>query len=73
MQEGLGLSSITDGEYRRMAWHMDFLYAIGASRRSRRPSPSNSTTPNDDVSFTPASVREPACGEGSILTRGYNA
>ena len=29
MQEDLGLSGVTDGEYRRASWHMDFLYQIG--------------------------------------------
>ena len=29
MQEEIGLKSITDGEFRRGSWHMDFLYQIG--------------------------------------------
>ena len=29
MQEDLGLRGVTDGEYRRASWHMDFLYRIG--------------------------------------------
>src|ERR1700712_815385 len=29
MQEDVGLQGITDGEYRRGSWHMDFLYALG--------------------------------------------
>jgi len=29
MQEDLGLRGITDGEFRRGSWHMDFLYQIG--------------------------------------------
>ena len=29
MQEGVGLQGITDGEYRRIDWFMDFKYAIG--------------------------------------------
>jgi 5-methyltetrahydropteroyltriglutamate--homocysteine methyltransferase len=28
-QEGVGLKSITDGEYRRRSWHMDFICRIG--------------------------------------------
>src|ERR1700691_5630653 len=28
-QEGLGLQSATDGEFRRATWHMDFIYQIG--------------------------------------------
>ena len=29
MQEAVGLQSVTDGEYRRIDWFMDFKYAIG--------------------------------------------
>ena len=29
MQERLGLHGITDGEFRRGSWHMDFLYRLG--------------------------------------------
>lgn len=29
MQEGLGLRSATDGEFRRTSWHMDFIYSLG--------------------------------------------
>jgi len=29
MQEGVGLQSATDGEFRRTSWHMDFIYQLG--------------------------------------------
>jgi 5-methyltetrahydropteroyltriglutamate--homocysteine methyltransferase len=29
MQEDVGLQSATDGEFRRTAWHMDFIYRLG--------------------------------------------
>src|SRR3954467_6828980 len=29
MQAELGLKGVTDGEFRRGSWHMDFLYRIG--------------------------------------------
>ncbi len=29
LQEDVGLHAITDGEFRRSSWHMDFLYQIG--------------------------------------------
>ena len=29
MQAEIGLNSVTDGEFRRRSWHMDFLYRIG--------------------------------------------
>ena len=28
-QEGVGLNSVTDGEFRRESWHMDFIYQLG--------------------------------------------
>ena len=28
MQEGVGLRGVTDGEFRRSSWHMDFIYAL---------------------------------------------
>ena len=32
-QEGIGLQTATDGEFRRTSWHMDFIYALrGVSR-----------------------------------------
>jgi 5-methyltetrahydropteroyltriglutamate--homocysteine methyltransferase len=29
LQEGIGLRSATDGEFRRASWHMDFIYQLG--------------------------------------------
>src|SRR5499427_2027411 len=29
MQQEIGLQGVTDGEFRRRSWHMDFLYQIG--------------------------------------------
>src|SRR4029077_6844356 len=29
MQQEMGLKGVTDGEFRRGSWHMDFLYQIG--------------------------------------------
>jgi 5-methyltetrahydropteroyltriglutamate--homocysteine methyltransferase len=34
MQEGLGLQSATDGEFRRATWHMDFIYQIGGINKA---------------------------------------
>jgi 5-methyltetrahydropteroyltriglutamate--homocysteine methyltransferase len=34
MQEDIGLQGITDGEYRRGSWHMDFLYQVGGVARA---------------------------------------
>src|ERR1700684_2467067 len=29
LQQEVGLTSVTDGEFRRATWHMDFVYQIG--------------------------------------------
>src|SRR5690242_14162103 len=34
MQREAGLASVTDGEFRRGSWHMDFLYQIGGVART---------------------------------------
>src|SRR6266699_25362 len=36
MQAELGLKGITDGEFRRGSWHMDFLYQIGGVTKTDR-------------------------------------
>jgi 5-methyltetrahydropteroyltriglutamate--homocysteine methyltransferase len=33
MQQEVGLSSATDGEFRRESWHMDFIYQLGGIRK----------------------------------------
>ncbi|HWD01918.1 MAG TPA: 5-methyltetrahydropteroyltriglutamate--homocysteine S-methyltransferase [Amycolatopsis sp.] len=34
MQKAAGLSSATDGEFRRASWHMDFIYSLGGISKS---------------------------------------
>src|SRR6476646_3781662 len=29
MQQDVGLRAVTDGEFRRSSWHMDFIYELG--------------------------------------------
>jgi 5-methyltetrahydropteroyltriglutamate--homocysteine methyltransferase len=36
MQEEAGLQGVTDGEFRRGSWHMDFLYQLGGVAKSER-------------------------------------
>jgi 5-methyltetrahydropteroyltriglutamate--homocysteine methyltransferase len=36
MQQEIGLQGVTDGEFRRGSWHMDFLYQIGGVAKSDR-------------------------------------
>ena len=35
MQEDIGLRSVTDGEFRRASWHMDFIYEIAGVQQGR--------------------------------------
>jgi methionine synthase II (cobalamin-independent) len=57
LQEGLGLESITDGEFRRQTWHMDFLYQIGGVSKA----PGNLTVKfrneHGEIQFTPPKLR----------------
>lgn len=34
LQEEIGLESVTDGEFRRTSWHMDFIYQLGGIERT---------------------------------------
>ena len=34
MQEDIGLRSVTDGEFRRASWHMDFIYQIAGVQKA---------------------------------------
>src|ERR1700736_2216308 len=36
MQQQIALEGVTDGEFRRGSWHMDFLYQIGAVAKTDR-------------------------------------
>ena len=36
MQEEIGLQGVTDGEFRRGSWHMDFLYQIGGVAKTEQ-------------------------------------
>jgi 5-methyltetrahydropteroyltriglutamate--homocysteine methyltransferase len=57
LQEKVGLQSITDGEFRRQTWHMDFLYQIGGVSKA----PGNLTVKfcneHSQLQFTPEQPR----------------
>src|SRR6516165_4561640 len=36
MQEDIGLRSVTDGEFRRASWHMDFIYEISGVQKAEQ-------------------------------------
>ena len=57
MQAELGLQGVTDGEFRRGSWHMDFLYQIGGVEKTDRTLPIRFTNEAGTVEFTPAAHR----------------
>jgi 5-methyltetrahydropteroyltriglutamate--homocysteine methyltransferase len=57
MQEELGLLAITDGEYRRATWHMDFLYAIGGVTKVKQTLEVEFHNEKGDIRWTPAGLR----------------
>jgi 5-methyltetrahydropteroyltriglutamate--homocysteine methyltransferase len=57
MQEDVGLRSITDGEFRRASWHMDFIYQIAGVQKAEKNLKSVFHNEGGDIEFTPAGVR----------------
>ena len=54
MQAGLGLKGVTDGEFRRGSWHMDFLYQIGGVEKTDRALHIAFKNESGTVEFSPA-------------------
>jgi 5-methyltetrahydropteroyltriglutamate--homocysteine methyltransferase len=57
MQEEIGLRSVTDGEFRRASWHMDFIYEIAGVQKATQNLRSVFHNEAGDIEFTPAAVR----------------
>ena len=57
MQEAVGLQGVTDGEYRRASWHMDYLYAIGGVAKVKENIEVEFHNDQGDISFTPSGLR----------------
>ena len=57
MQEDLGLQGITDGEFRRSSWHMDFLYQIGGVRKVEQNITVHFHSDKGDVDFKPSGLK----------------
>ena len=57
LQQEAGLRSVTDGEFRRASWHMDFIYQIGGI--GQVPGHLVSQFRNDEgtIEFTPPAIR----------------
>jgi 5-methyltetrahydropteroyltriglutamate--homocysteine methyltransferase len=57
MQEDIGLRSVSDGEFRRASWHMDFIYEIAGVEKAQQAMKSVFHNENGDIEFTPTAVR----------------
>jgi 5-methyltetrahydropteroyltriglutamate--homocysteine methyltransferase len=57
LQEDAGLQSITDGEFRRGSWHMDFLYQIGGVSKVQDNLKVQFRNEQGVIEFTPAAMR----------------
>jgi 5-methyltetrahydropteroyltriglutamate--homocysteine methyltransferase len=57
MQEQAGLQGITDGEFRRSSWHMDFLYQVGGVTKVQDNLTVQFHNEKGDIEFTPAALR----------------
>jgi methionine synthase II (cobalamin-independent) len=56
MQRDVGLRSVTDGEFRRATWHMDFIYRIGGVEKSPGDIKVQFHNERGDIEFTPAAI-----------------
>jgi 5-methyltetrahydropteroyltriglutamate--homocysteine methyltransferase len=57
MQEDIGLQGITDGEFRRSSWHMDFIYQVGGVTKPQDSLKVRFHNDKGDIEFTPAALR----------------
>jgi 5-methyltetrahydropteroyltriglutamate--homocysteine methyltransferase len=57
LQEEIGLHGITDGEFRRGSWHMDFLYQVGGVTKVQDDMKIEFHNEKGDIQFTPAALR----------------
>jgi 5-methyltetrahydropteroyltriglutamate--homocysteine methyltransferase len=56
MQRDMGLRSVTDGEFRRASWHMDFIYSLGGISRAKDDLKVQFRNPEGTIEFTPAAL-----------------
>ena len=57
MQEDIGLRSVTDGEFRRASWHMDFIYEIAGVQKAEQNLRSVFHNEAGDIEFTPSAIK----------------
>jgi 5-methyltetrahydropteroyltriglutamate--homocysteine methyltransferase len=56
MQRDVGLRTVTDGEFRRASWHMDFIYSLGGISRAQDDLKVQFRNPEGTIEFTPAAL-----------------
>ena len=56
MQDGVGLQSATDGEFRRESWHMDFIYQLDGITKEPGEIKIKFHNEQGDIEFTPAAL-----------------
>jgi 5-methyltetrahydropteroyltriglutamate--homocysteine methyltransferase len=56
MQEEAGLRSVTDGEFRRASWHMDFIYSLDGVSKAPGNMSVQFHNAEGDIEFTPAAL-----------------
>src|ERR1700690_3273527 len=57
MQRDTGLQSATDGEFRRSAWHMDFIYQLGGVTQADEKLHVQFFNDGGTLAFAPAELR----------------
>ena len=57
LQEDIGLEGVTDGEFRRGSWHMDFLYQVGGVSRAQDTLKIKFHNDKGDIEFNPSALR----------------
>jgi 5-methyltetrahydropteroyltriglutamate--homocysteine methyltransferase len=57
LQQGIGLRAVTDGEFRRASWHMDFIYQIGGIGQVPGHLVSQFRNAGGTIEFTPPAIR----------------
>lgn len=57
MQEDIGLQGVTDGEYTRNTWHMDFIYQIGGVTKRQENITVKFRNQDGTIEFKPSALR----------------
>ena len=75
MQEGLGLRAVTDGEFRRTSWHMDFIYQLGGVGKTDEMMKVEFRNNDQEISFQSAAlaVHDRVTLPSTIFADAFNA